>query len=81
MDIFFLSLFSFTSFCFFFFFISVLVLLFETEILVAQADPGTEYIVDSGVVDSDTELLILLLPPLKCWKFRREPPCPTYIDG
>ena len=65
MDIFFLSLFSFTS-SFFFFFISVLGLLFETEILVAQADPGTEYIVDSGVVDSDIEFLILLLPPLKC---------------
>lgn len=68
MDIFFLSLFSFTSS---FFFISVLFLFFDTEVLVAQADLGTEYI-----VDSDIEFLILLLLLLKCWKFRRAPPLP-----
>lgn len=77
MDIFFLSLFSFTSSLFFF---SVLFLFFESEILVAWADLETEYIVDSDVVDSDVEFLIVLLPPLTCWKFSREPPRPTYTD-
>lgn len=58
-----------------YFFISVLFLFFEAEILVAQADLGTEYI-----VDSDIEFLILLLPPFTCWKFSCAPPRPMYID-
>lgn len=52
--VFFLSLFSFISSSFFLFF-SFLFLFFETEILVAQADLETEYIVDNNL-----ELLIHL---------------------
>lgn len=73
LGIFFLSLFSFTSFLFFSFLFWFC--FFETEILVARADLGTEY-----VVDSDVEFLIFPLPPLKCWKFRHTPPHPMYID-
>lgn len=38
---------------------------FETEILAAQDDLEPEYI-----VDNDLDLIILLLPPLKCWDLR-----------